>query len=147
MRTVARLSLRTVFLHAGIPRQLADMRKPLAILILIVAFGGNLFGGLPVRSGGQDCAMRVMDCHQLSQADPSTPGAQAARLCCMLSCPQPVPTTATFSIATFGHEMGQAYASLPDACDVNEVPPNPYYSEKSLTTSYPAYIRHAALLI
>lgn len=121
---------------------------------MIVALGAGLVAG----AGAHECPMAEMhgmsemggmDCCKLARMQgEATPEVTAARLCCMLNCPQPAPTNSVNSQPISAPSIVPAHpaaaflrALLPSETARNTSPP------LHSSNSPPAYIQHLALLI
>ena len=125
------------------------MLRRFASALMIVLLAGTLLAGASARGSGRECPMRAAhDCCKKAHAPSRSPEAAAARLCCLVNCPQPAPTGANFTFRsssdsnTSPRPTVARAASLPHAATALAYAP-PF--QPSL--SPPAYIQHLALLI
>ena len=121
-----------------------------AFVLLVVMVGGVLAGTpLPMHSGEKECPMTgMMDCCAKAQMRNEAPEVRTARLCCALNCSEPSPT-----VPAGNFNFSPPVAALQSAVVAyNILPLNPRLARSNSppglqTPSYPAYIRHLALLI
>ena len=124
-------------------------RLLLAAALLTTTLGAGVAAGA-MRGGRAECPLsRLHGCCKKARQNRRTPGvAPAARLCCIVNCPQPAPTGASFKL-----QSSNAAASDPRPPSAH-APAAPaaaharaYAPPFKPAHSPPAYIRHAAFLI
>jgi len=129
------------------------MRKRFTSLALLVVLAGSAFAGVPMHSGESECsmgaAMAGMDCCKAALMGRQNPEVTAARLCCATNCshdgstpPSSLRVSPQSQPAVSDYQPGTPAlpASLLLTARINR-------SHGPPTDSYPAYIRHLALLI
>ena len=125
------------------------MLRRSASALMIVLLTGTLLAGASARRDGRECPMRaVHDCCKKAHTPSRSPDMLAARLCCLVNCPQPAPTGTNFTFRlssdsnTSPRPMVARAASVPHAATARAYAP-PFQPSHSP----PAYIQHLALLI
>src|ERR1700758_135873 len=74
------------------------MMKRFTSALMVLLLVGTLANGAGFRRGGRECAMQGMhDCCKKALLHARTLEATAARLCCLVNCPQPAPTGTNFT--------------------------------------------------
>ena len=119
-------------------------------LLLATALLGTMLGAAAATPRGRsECPMsRKHGCCKKARQKADAPGVGAARLCCIVNCPQPAPTGSSFMLQP---SPGPAGDPRPPAA---QAPPAPaaeraraYSPPFQPSHSPPAYIQHAAFLI
>ena len=110
---------------------------------------GATLAGAATRGGGHECQMPGMrDCCKRARSAERTPEATAARLCCLVNCPQSAPTGTNF---TFRSPSNATPTPRPPAARTPSLPAfslsRAYAPPFQPSHSPPAYIKHLALLI
>lgn len=129
------------------------LRRFTSGLLTLVLFGTLAGGAASGRGGAAECPMARMsgmhDCCKRALSKGRAPGVAAARLCCLVNCPQPAPTGTNFTyrassdVSTSPRLAATApKQSLRPAAHARECSP-PFQSSHSP----PAYIQHSAFLI
>ena len=117
---------------------------------MIALLASVTLAGAAVHTGDHECRMHGMeDCCEVAKTQSAAPEVLAARLCCVINCPQPAPTTSNFAVQPAQATPAQLHATAASS------PPSmrpPVLSRKRTTRarapdSQPAYIQHLALLI
>lgn len=116
----------------------------MALLLL-----GASLAGAATRREGRECRMAGMhDCCRKAHSGERTPEAVAARLCCLVNCPEPAPAGTNF---TFRPSSEAAPTPRPPAAQTPCLPAaaraRAYAPPFQPAHSPPAYIQHLALLI
>lgn len=122
------------------------MAKWLTALVLIAALGANALAGFSMHPAEQGCGMP--GCCETAHGTERTPEVMAARLCCLMNCPQPAPTapTATLRISpAIIVALHPALVSRPIV--VPDAHVRFYMTNVHSSDAYPAYLRHLSLLI
>ena len=116
---------------------------------MIVLLAGMLLAGASTRGGVRECPMSAAhDCCKKAHTPSRSPDMAAARLCCLVNCPQPAPTGTNFTFRlssdsnTSPRPMVARAASVPHAATARAYAP-PFQPSHSP----PAYIQNLALLI
>lgn len=128
-----------------VPTMLRRLATALTALVLL----GATFAGAAVRGERHSCPMPGLhDCCKRARSAERTPEVSAARLCCLVNCPQPAPAPTNFTFRSpsnappaprthAARTPGLPALTLARACAPPFQP----------THSPPAYIQHLALLI
>jgi hypothetical protein len=128
------------------------MRIRFISLMLVLAFAGSAFAGIPMHSNEHSCPMGMMgdmDCCKAAHSRNNTPQIARARLCCALNCSEEG-TTPTNGVQVQPNTQPLVLTHVPGAEVVPPVVPIlrlSAYSHGPPGDSNPAYIRHLALLI
>ena len=120
-------------------------RLLLAATLLCTMLGA----GFAAPRGRAECPMsRMHGCCKKARQNRTAPGVGAARLCCVVNCPQPAPAGTGFTLQS---SPGTASAPRPPSA---HVPPAQVFERAAAYSppfqpshSPPAYIQHAAFLI
>ena len=125
------------------------MLRRSASALMIVLLTGTLLAGASARRDGRECPMRaVHDCCKKAHTPSRSPDMAAARLCCLVNCPQPAPTGTNF---TFRSPSNATPTPRPPAARTPGLPafsPSRAYAPPFQPFhSPPPYIQHLALLI
>ena len=127
------------------------MKIRLVSSMLLLAFVGSAFAGIPMHSNEPSCpmGMRGMDCCKRALSGTNTPQVTRARLCCALNCSDES-STPTTGVQVQPKTEPLVLTHLLAGAVVPPVVPmlRPgAYSHSPPRYSHPAYIRHLALLI
>ena len=127
------------------------LTKALTRLLLATALLGAMPGaGFAATSGRAECPMSRLHgcCKKARAARDADRVAPAARLCCVVNCPQPAPTGANFTLRP---SPGEAGDPRPPAAVVPVAPAaeraRAYSPPFQPSHSPPAYVQHSAFLI
>jgi hypothetical protein len=130
---------------------LRKVTSGLTRLLLATTLLGTMLGAaVAAPRRGSECPMsRMHGCCKKARQNRRAPGVGAARLCCVVNCPQPAPTGSAFTLQS---SPGTASAPRPPAAQVSAhaqaFDDAPGYSPPFQPShSPPAYIQHAAFLI
>ena len=110
---------------------------------------GATLAGAATRRDAHECPMPGMhDCCKRARSAGRTPEAAAARLCCLVNCPQPAPAGTNFTLRSPSNATPTPQAP---AARTPNLPaparPRAYAPPFQPSHSPPAYIQHLALLI
>jgi hypothetical protein len=127
------------------------MAKWLTAFFLLAVMAASVLAGtpLPMHAGEKECPMTGMaDCCTKAQAPTDAPEARAAQLCCALNCsnPSPTPPSGAFNFSPPVAALQSAVVAY-HALPLITGPARSHSPPGLQTHSYPAYIRHLALLI
>jgi len=116
---------------------------------MIVLLTSTLLAGASARRDGRECPMRaVHDCCKKAHTPSRSPDMAAARLCCLVNCPQPAPTGTNF---TFRYSSDSNTSPRPTVARASNIAyaatARAYAPPFQPSHSPPAYIQNLALLI
>jgi hypothetical protein len=130
------------------------MKKWLTSLFLILALSGGVLAGMPLHAGNTNSQM--MKCCKKAKSKDQTPAARAARLCCVLNCTDPAPTSqgASFNFSPAGFTISDSIAKQIASLLLIRLKPDSTIPDDRETTLPPSsrkfppkYIQHHSILI